>query len=202
MDKKQKLFSVAFFVAIAGLYATNYAGSAIQVSGVADTTNSLGTITVIRDYVPGRDGFYLFGFKLWSYPTTFYIHNAVTNIWLNQTRDIRMGTQGTVNTTIASILLSSGTTAPAATDTTCEATVLTGSGADPVNATIYLNNTDQGSYYVQNKFLFSGSVTVAKICLSNYTATTSPLFASGLLSAAQSYVNTENMTIIYNQKIS
>jgi len=126
------------------------------------------------------------------------MHNTVTDIAKNQTRDVRMGrTIG--NTTWSALMLTTGSTPPAATDTTCEATIFTTNGCGPTNGTTVASvDANVGNYSVTYKFQATGAcAAIAKVCLTNNTASTSPLMASALLSSAVTLAANENLTIVY-----
>ena len=128
------------------------------------------------------------------------IHNTVTNVLKNQTRDIRSGVVScaSINCTWNAMLLTTGSTAPAATDTTCEATVQTTNGASAVNGTVATVTTSMGNYSITNKFTFSGTVSnLNKICIGNSTSSTTPIAASALFTSALSFVANENLTDVY-----
>ena len=125
------------------------------------------------------------------------VHNTVTDIAKNQTRDVRMGrTIG--NTTWSALMLTTGSTPPAATDATCEATVFTTNGCGAVNGTVAEVSANVANYSVTYKFQATGAcAAIAKVCLSNNTVSTSPLMASALLASAVTLAANENLTIIY-----
>jgi len=128
------------------------------------------------------------------------VHNTVTNIAKNVTRDYRMGRSMTgTNNTWATLMLTSGSTGPAATDTTCEATIFTTNGCGPTNGTTVASvDANVGNYSVTYKFQATGAcAAIAKVCLTNNTASTSPLMASALLSSAVTLAANENLTIVY-----
>lgn len=166
-------------------------------TAMTEYTKDVGGQCLYVDYLPGIHPGYPNGGQ------NIFIgcnHNTVTNVLKNQTRDIRSSVFNctATNCTWSAMLLSTGTTAPAATDTTCEATVQTTNGASAVNATISTTSLSVGNYSLSNKFSFTGAVnSLDKVCIGNSTSTTTPIAASSLFSSVLSFVNTENLTVNY-----
>ena len=151
-----------------------------------DQAKAIGGVCLYKDSLIGGQNQYL-----------FCVHNTVTNIAKNQTRDNRMN-RVSGNATWSSLLLTTGATAAAATDTTCEATVFTTNGCSAANGTISEVYESVGNYSVTNKFQASGAcASIAKVCLSNHTASTSPLMASAKFATAITLAANENLTVVY-----
>lgn len=160
-------------------------GSVVDESGIVSASHPIGRILVTVDRLDGTSD-------------VQYVSNTVTNIAKNQTRDTRLG-GGTYggNTTWVALMLSNGSTAAAATDTACEATVLTANGLAPANGTASVQN-GIGNYSVQYKWTATGTQeNITKVCLSNHTDTASSLMASAVLSSDVDLVSGENLTITY-----
>jgi len=158
-------------------------------AGLMEQTTTFGRVEIYKDFLDGRQNVLIGTFS-----------NTVTNIAKNQTRDIRMGTitGAPPNMTWASLMLTTGATAPAATDTTCEATIFTSNGCEAVNATVAVVTGSIGNYSITNKFEATGACdNIAKVCLSNHTDSASPLMASALISPTVSLAANENLTVIY-----
>lgn len=181
--EKKKYFAIGIpiLLALFAIYSTtpHYSGL-----GTTEETHTIGEVCLVYESLNGV-------------VDLGCVKNTVTNIAKNQTRNIRMGIS-TGNTTWSSLMLTTGSTAASATDTTCEGTVFTTNGCGAANGSTTEVYTSQGNYSVFNKFLATGAcASIAKVCLSNHTASASPLMASAVLSSAVTLAANENLSVYY-----
>jgi len=168
-----------------------------SVNDVIDSTKPQGNIYICIEKFSGKE--------------CHWIQNTVTNIAKNQTRDIRMGNigcsnatgstnGGSINCTWGSLMLSTDIGPVNATTNTCPS-VYDSNGLSPANGTIAVVDSTIGNYSVNVKWTAIGTTSaIYKLCISNHTATTSPLMASGFINNTVSgYIldKDENITGYY-----
>lgn len=118
--------------------------------------------------------------------------NTVTNFGLNNTRDKLMS--NTVLEAWKTFYLSTGTTAPSATDIICEATVVTASGLTSANGTLAIANT--GNFTSTHTWTAGATQSgIAKVCLFNGTG--NAIMASALISPTVNMGANDNLTVTY-----
>ena len=132
---------------------------------------------------------------------TQYVHNKVTELGLNYTRDVISGLgvppiNGSLNNWTA-IELSTDGTAPAATDRSCPSAV-TGSGLDIARATTIIKQ-NTGNFTASKTFSVTGTQAgIQKVCLSNNTASAGyGLMASALISSTN-VANGDTLIVNYS----
>lgn len=131
--------------------------------------------------------------------------NTVTNHGKNHTRDALMGALATSTVANVSVLqLSTGTTAPAATDTVCEATVVSGNGLDGGAGTINWVSSHVGNFSINKTWFATGTQAgIAKVCLHNSTVTGANItFATASLSSAVNAESGDTLSVYYYIQVS
>lgn len=120
--------------------------------------------------------------------------NTVTIWGRNVTRDV-LGWNAYAN--ITNLTLSTGTTAPAITDSVCEATIIDNTNAlGPRSGVVTL--VSNGNYSVSALWTATGAQAgIAKVCLKNTTTNTTQIFASAKFASAVNMEANDQLNVTY-----
>lgn len=196
--KKQAITSMALCIvafAISAMYPSYFDGGSLSASDSMHYSNPI-KVEVCwspnSEFNPIKDG------EVHCQET--WTENTITNVGLNHTAYVWSGILGSGGLNVTYMELSTDSGAPSIDDAACPSPV-TGNGLDIDSAPATMIGI--GNYSLTHKWTASGTQAgIAKICLSNDSASAGALMASALLTPATGLGSGDNLSITYYVAVS